>query len=212
MSKKPTILVNGEPLAGPLPLFQRWGRAGVREGTKTQTRRVVKPQPVRETTFWRNPATGAWFGVDEKTKTRGPDLRCPHGKAGEVRYLREPLVKGSPFHPLAFYANDRWAVVSILAHERIPWRWKRDTLSHVFMPREAARTFVRMLPTRCERVQDITENDIIAEGVGAIPLRTAFEVVWDSIHGKGAWARNEWVFVPAWELLRDPKVEVQDAH
>ena len=52
---------------------------------------------------------------------------------------------------------------------------------------------------RVERVQGISEEDVRAEGVSGM---AAFIELWDSIHGPGAWERNEWVWV-----LRFVKVE-----
>ena len=79
----------------------------------------------------------------------------------------------------------------------------------MMMPEWAARTFIKILDVRPERVQEITEGDAIAEGVVASYLRswrnpkttvtveTATEVyarLWDSINKKNPWASNPWVW------------------
>ena len=60
-----------------------------------------------------------------------------------------------------------------------------------------------VLDVRAERVQDITDGDAIAEGVdprevaarGWIDARVGFRVLFNRIHGPGAWDRNDWVWV-----------------
>ena len=78
--------------------------------------------------------------------------------------------------------------------------------------REAARTFLEITSVRVERIQDITKTDIKAEGVDVEYLDhdgndygfrfsekqigyANFRFLWDSLYGKGAWERNDWVWV-----------------
>jgi hypothetical protein len=80
--------------------------------------------------------------------------------------------------------------------------------------REAARLLIEVTAVRCERLQDLSEADAEATGVmhwapcagiiepGSvpprrlpIPARDWYVTWWDSIHGKGSWQRNPWVWV-----------------
>lgn len=55
------------------------------------------------------------------------------------------------------------------------WVWKRDVLSPLFMPQGLARLFLSITDVRVKRLQDITEEDAIKEGV---------KMVYNSFNGK----------------------------
>jgi hypothetical protein len=86
------------------------------------------------------------------------------------------------------------------------------------MPKWAARTWLEVTGVRAERLQEITEEGAIAEGVppwdfdpqqpmttgelGAdSPYRGGFAVVWDDINEKHTWKSNPWVWVYQFKLL-----------
>ncbi len=86
-----------------------------------------------------------------------------------------------------------------------PGSWRPS----IHMPRWASRLTLIVTDVRVQRVQEIIEADAVAEGVepfghGAafvqLPdaktystTRGCFAVLWDHIHGPGAWAANPWV-------------------
>ena len=215
------ITINGYEVAGRMPPFTRENRDLVRSGVKTQTRRVMKPQP--EWPFY-GPEVYTSCAVDrfgdmipgkEVFGIYGDDwgLKCPYGRPGDIRVMCEPLhrclTKNICYeNPLGEIIDGRKAV----------WQWKRDTLSSMFMPTWAGRTLVRYIDIRAERLQDISEEDAIAEGI--LPYRHGYKTffdgaeqlcpdakflfwgLWDSInYKKHPWANNDLVWVIEWELL-----------
>ncbi|MEQ1663215.1 MAG: hypothetical protein ABL877_11025 [Thiobacillus sp.] len=69
------------------------------------------------------------------------------------------------------------------------------------MPRWASRILLEIVGVRVERLQDISEADAIAEGVGGdVTVTPCFAVeryraLWESINGPGSWDVNPWVWV-----------------
>lgn len=93
--------------------------------------------------------------------------------------------------------------------DRDEWRDSPRWKSPMHMPRWASRLTLEVTSTKLERLQDISEEDAIAEGLNRISLdgggtwycgtvddwfwdewRLAFAKLWDDLHGPDAWARN----------------------
>lgn len=120
------------------------------------------------------------------------NFRCFNGCCNN---LRKGKVSGGPLQPgydwiVQHYGND---------HRIEPWR------PSIFMPRWASRILLEIAAVRVERVQDISEADAKAEGVGTLvaftePCRAGYKCLWDSINaerdgGIYAWAKNPHVWV-----------------
>jgi hypothetical protein len=76
----------------------------------------------------------------------------------------------------------------------------------IFMPRNASRISLKIERIRVERLNNITESDACAEGVGNPITRDCkvpkFAALWDKINGKRApWASNPFVWVVEFRRL-----------
>lgn len=140
---------------------------------KTQTRRVVKPQP--EVSAHGN-LMGEWLkqplGGLILPKLQDIAIHCPYGQSGDRLWVREAWCHlsdvrtadpgGDALQRRVFYRADYLG--DTLMHDddpaaKIKWRSSR------FMPRWASRITLEIVSVRVERVQDISYEDALAEGV-----------------------------------------------
>ena len=183
------------------------------DGRKTQTRRVIKPQSpycqlLDNGQLEHIPDGGFDWGL---TYTK-----CPHGKVGDMLWVRETFAYrentqlGSCQLPIWYRADGishqkQWGLNSFNRG-----KWKPS----IHMPRWASRITLEITNIRVERIQEITEEDVTAEGITMnnrpyagwywmenvystnSPL-LAFEKLWDSINTKRGygWDKNPWVWV-----------------
>lgn len=168
------------------------------EGRKTQTRRVVKPQP--PSGEWGEPqGPGPWWAWEyPEGRHLTVDVRCPYGAHGGLLWVREAhaLVDGPCWSSLPKTAgpDGRWCYYRE-GFDRTEPRWRPS----IHMPRWASRLTLRVEAVRVERLQSIKVADVLAEGVALDGSRGALDQwadLWDSINGKRApWAANPWVWV-----------------
>lgn len=186
------------------------------EGSKTQTRRIIKiPSIVHDENDWSiqtivEALGGKPSGVDDFEIVSGnrwiADLKCPYGKSGDVLWVREASAttySSGPSRKIShWYRADNPEIPS-----RVKFRWKPS----IHMYKGAARIWLQIINVRVERVQDITGRDILAEGVDngksnpAMGIRwenmqkMAFEELWNNINGN--WNENPWVWVIEFKVL-----------
>ena len=176
-------------------------------GTKTQTRRVVKPQPIV------SDVCGApmWTFARERAQSRliWPNAReqvlalCPYGQPGDRLYVRETWRASSAHNSLAPRDIPVGDGVEYAADPERILTGKTRTAIH--MPRWASRITLEVTGVRVERLNDISEADAREEGClpvvhgdGAVDCgtrKTAFRALWESINGTDSWAANPWVWV-----------------
>jgi hypothetical protein len=178
-------------------------------GNKTQTRRLLKPQPSPDLT------RHCWFSAPVYGFTKEPQpagkwfkVKSPHGSPGDRLWVRETFRSFDDGD--TFYKADFGDWIPVHADDDSEeWRWQ----SPYFMPRRLSRIMLEITDVRMQKVQDITEEDAQAEGVdkdcpiGHIPsyqkspYSYCFARLWDSIHGAGAWERNDWVWAYTFRRL-----------
>lgn len=126
-------------------------------------------------------------------------------------WKRLPPQLHSIFRLTGYYNSDGHKFQLFLTEEqsRKFAKRKRKTgkIPAIFMYRSLSRFQDRVTKVRVERVQKITEKDAKAEGVAGIewdessdgnrgiPAVMNYQALWNLIHGKGAWDRNDWVWV-----------------
>ena len=158
------------------------------EGRKTQTRRVMKPQPKG---MARLDTGGSW-----PLASGSEFMRCPYGVPGDRLWVRESWRKADSMTESVFYrADEEWNAGA---------GWKPS----IHMPRWASRLTLEVTGVKVERVQEISERDAVAEGMPpSVPDQATaveiFEELWDSINearGYG-WSVNPWVWALTFRVL-----------
>ena len=172
-------------------------------GRKTQTRRVVKPQPI-------NPIDGPGFSpVELNWRWDSENARvCPYGVEMDLLWVRE-----------TWRCDDEDNLcghrIRYESDGKTQWLWPDTDFRKIanptkkrpsiFMPRWASRITLEVTGVRVERVRSISEEDAIAEGVEPELDWTAtmkYAVLWDKINGKKyPWANNPFVWVIEFKRL-----------
>ena len=175
---------------------------------KTETRRVMKPQPTIETLIAESCEPG-WHGYapdqeqPEDISYTGTTWRCPYGVPGDRLWVREtwmPVYIPRAGREGICYKSDH--AIHQCRHETSVWTMDRagKWRSPIYMPRWASRITVEITNVAVERVQDISVEDVWAEGIDfrscAFPT-DKFHTHWDSLNAKKGhgWDENDWVWV-----------------
>ena len=142
------------------------------EGRKSQTRRVAKLPNGNypEAWFVGDVIDGMAQFTNDQTG-REVDILCPYGQTGDRLYVRETWrPKGHNF-PTGFPYEYKATAEQDGVPVDEPWK------SSMFMPKKAARIWLKITDIRVGRVQDITEDDVKAEGV-RVPVSESNSVLW----------------------------------
>ena len=163
-------------------------------GTKCQTRRVVRHQHCVEEIV--NSVTYL-----HHSKCQGAcDYDCspasPYGERGHRLWVRECWAVSGHYSNGPRY--EYRAAPADGQDQRCVMGWKPS----IHMPRAACRLVLEVEAVRIERLQDISDDDVMAEGMQSVLInshdfRGAFIDLWDSINAdRGhSWESNPWVWV-----------------
>lgn len=165
------------------------------DGAKTQTRRVIKPQPNVFCKHLESKQTAEGFCFGDMVDNYM--ARCPYGIPGDRLWVRETWQNVADMnicHPADGYVVYRatdpdWETMD-------GWRWRPS----IFMPRSASRILLEITDIRVERVQDISWQNCVKEGyLGDMPMvdgKPWFRKLWNSINAKRgySWESNPWVW------------------
>lgn len=194
------------PILFSAPMIQ-----AILEGRKTQTRRILSPQPdiVQQ-------------GIIGPLNSAGNLLVCKHGQPNDRLWVRETHYivyaqgnKNNHAIEIDYKADPNYT------RRMCPQKWSPS----IHMPRWASRILLQVKATSVERLQDISANDAIAEGIeyadsilgrrwrcytkpdswypdgkDTAPIHS-FQSLWNSINGDFAWNDNPWVWKIEFNVL-----------
>lgn len=181
------------------------------DGSKKQTRRVVKPQPDTAhdgEPYWFIGGYRVWGyrpAPAVPLRAGGNPLPCPYGQRGDRLWVRESFAhmyrdnaqpeKRAP-EDVAYMADN------LTPDPYVYGSWKPS----IHMPRWASRITLEITSVRVERLQDISADDARAEGCpdrhipGAeqasvdLLAKLWYHDLWEQINGPDSWAANPWVW------------------
>lgn len=175
------------------------------EGRKTVTRRVVKPQPVGQPAQMGKDS--CWPGCFASAEDER--IYRPPYQPGDILWVREswqfiPCIDcrlyvhgGCTDTPITYEDKDSIGEGCFIYRADYPEPQRVYWKPSIHMPRDAARIFLRVKGVGVERLQDIDDAGVTAEG---LEIGCYFDELWDStikpadrtIYG---WDANPWVWV-----------------
>lgn len=174
----------------------------IREGRKTQTRRVVKPQPDNVLKPFHAEARGSnwvWMARDDFPgyTFATADFKCHYGQVGDRLWVRERHCHVCGDDTFCFPAD---GFIDCMDCNPRP---------AFFLPRYGSRITLEITDLRVERLRDISEVDATAEGAEPIlvapdggnqPHVEGFMQFWDNCYPDASyawkrWDANPWVWV-----------------
>ena len=193
------------------------------DGRKSQTRRLMKPQPKVYPGYegWRWPVKMDGYAVIYGSEEPERWLRyCPYGQPSDHLWVRE----AHAIVPATAYRASEGVVQTVNPHDTYYaaiYRQGFDRANGCFgwrpsihMPRWASRISLRVVEVRVQRLQEISEEDALAEGLPEAPAnldplqgipwlsaRERFQGLWDDINAKPdrTWEDNPWVWIVGFE-------------
>ena len=222
--KRQEVLQIAKPI-----LFNTQMVKAILEDRKTVTRRVIKPQPQMQLCYtFAGSDAGTWgYPGKDAHVYWGDEFKRPEnlseeestriwktiGNADDILYVRETwqyIDFAGEHNGYVYKASENG---NLWETETEGWTWKPS----IHMPKEAARIFLRITSVHVERLQDMTEDDALKEGVDTgvlftddetleIPALRCFQKLWNSTIKKSdmdkyGWNENPYVWVIEFERL-----------
>lgn len=213
-------------------LFDTDGAKRILEGRQTATRRVIKPQPEPDLRYRLGFCTD---GCREDIGKFGFGL---HECGGRIHFVRPPCLAGD-----ILYVRETWDDLpvdpegSYCGYDKYyykadgdirPEGWKGKWHPSIYMLRSATRIWLKVTEVKVERLQDITQEQMLEEGADKenikrsieqlpeIPGRTdaayklEYSQLWDSTIKRPVikyygWYANPWVWVILFERCEMPE-------
>lgn len=194
----------------------------IRAGTKTQTRRIMNPQP-ESVEYWRHGKKSDRINGIPSMHYEGRNwlccgpFKCPFlpwqmCHSGERGAVKNSNTEDTTERRARLWVRETWRPMdgitlrdedrSEVEYRATDDRPKEPTDCHwkpsIHMPRWASRITLEITHVRVERLQEISEHDATCEGI-EIPQDhdyiAAYRRLWESINGPKSWDLNPWVWV-----------------
>lgn len=203
-------------------------------GSKTQTRRLNGLETanihkdyleykglsdLEHETFWSKKGACYAFKITPNAPKNLTFSRCIETSAisiSDIIWVRETFQ----------YVDNKWFdfVNTVYKADEVAWdlygcKWKPS----LFMPKSACRIFLKVTNVRIERLQNISEEDAINEGIMrnhegfemysnfektprnyCLSAIESYKSLWEKINGKDSWAQNPFVWVYSFERVECP--------
>jgi hypothetical protein len=191
-------------------------------GSKTQTRRIVKPQPnlvdqwfgwIVESTQKKNEGCAGWI------TEQGDKLYAkPPCNSGDLIYVRETFgfsenhfndISGQ--YSIGYKADEAGSLINPTVDNNdymANLALKKGNTPSIHMPRWASRLRLKINSVRVERIQDISEDDAKKEGIVSghdgyydATAQCRFAKKWEEIYFNSWNLKNDWVWVIDFEVI-----------
>ena len=168
--------------------FKPFLRAAIREGRKTQTRRIGKPR----------------YKV-------GDIVVLPEPLVCDVNVgVRVATYQDDDAFVMEYDSPDD------LQGKVVPWRWQRNVLPSIHMPTMYGRTFLTVTDVRSQQLQDISMEDAVAEGIEQVTHPLGLPNVWKH-YGSKADKRTFWLnprmsFMTLWHSINTERGYAWDSN
>lgn len=215
-------------------------------GRKTQTRRIVKQAAGWDINWKVIPIKEEHLDGIQRYEIRcGTQYYLPWFKAkcnvGDILWVRETFFYGGEMDENEQVSECRYLYRADNDWQQLEWVDENEDLRNapkwkpsIFMPKEACRLFLEVTDIRAERLQDITEEDAIAEGINLIDTEDpytygyelygvhyitdvmgrkavtgteieSYQTLWQKINGVESWEANPYVWVITFKVVECPQ-------
>lgn len=196
------------------------------EGLKTETRRIMNPQPIDNTEIDGNFFEGNHKGyvkVDGHKNWKEQFIwEFSKYNVGEIIWVRETFRKIEQDFGKPRYEYKATETINLID------KWKPS----LFMPKDACRLFLEITNIRFERLNEISKEDAINEGIQPLLMSrmqqiqssqlyrnylskpelfndglsaiNSYKSLWQKINGQNSWSENPWVWVYTFKVVECP--------
>lgn len=181
------------------------------DGSKTQTRRIVKNRKEPDIGCDMSPGEIALEPIEIQQRM------CPYGQPGDRLWVRETHLNWWTINPESPQGPRVFSHVAAFAADGYQLEPGEKWIPSIHMLRAASRILLEIVSVRVERLNDISAVDAVAEGIAPFtdfaptghwkryvdggcnayvdsPI-ASYASLWTEINGSGSWEANPWVWV-----------------